>query len=343
MALGNSIPDSGSHDVLIVGGGPAGLAAALALARARRSVLVIDAGEPRNAAATHVHNYLSRHGMSPTDLLAVGRAEVTAHGGRILTGTAGSARRVAGAGFEVSLVDGSTVHGRRLLVATGLVDELPEIPGLAQRWGRDVLHCPHCHGWEVRDQAVVIAASGALGVGEALLWRQWSANLTMVLSAAPWPDGDDLEKLAARGIALVEERISALQIDQDRLTGLRLADGTTIACQALVVGPRLTARSELLTGLGLDPTEQHENGQLVGSYIPGDDCGATAVPGVWVAGNITELTDQVIGATAAGVSAASAINADLVEEDTARAVADYRRAQARDRFQPGVGNLAPGG
>jgi thioredoxin reductase len=149
------------YDVAVVGGGAAGLSGALALARARRSVLVVDAGEPRNAPAGHVHNYLGREGTPPAELLAAGRDEVTQYGGEIVTGRVASAAR-EGDVFRLNLAGGGTVHARRLLVTTGLVDELPDVPGLAEQWGRGVLHCPYCHGWEVRDQRIGVLATGPL-------------------------------------------------------------------------------------------------------------------------------------------------------------------------------------
>src|SRR4051812_2274907 len=142
------------YDVVVIGGGAAGLSGALALARARRRVLVIDAGEPRNAPAGHVHNYLGREGTPPAELLAAGRAEVGGYGGQVSGGRVTGAERTDDAGFRVGLDDGRTVRARRLLVATGLVDQLPDVPGLGDLWGSDVLHCPYCHGWEVRDRAI---------------------------------------------------------------------------------------------------------------------------------------------------------------------------------------------
>src|SRR6185503_16115235 len=173
-----------SYDVVIVGGGAAGLSAALTLSRARRSVLVIDAGAPRNAPAGHVHNYLASEGTAPADLLATGRAEVTGYGGEIVTGEVTSAHRLDDGGFHVVLGD-RIVQARRLLVTTGLVDELPDVAGVAERWGRDVLHCPYCHGWEVRDQAIGVLGSSPFAVHAALMWRQWSADVTLFRHTAP--------------------------------------------------------------------------------------------------------------------------------------------------------------
>ena len=193
-----------SYDVVVVGGGAAGLGGALTLSRARRSVLVIDAGAPRNAPAGHIHNYLGREGTPPGELLAIGREEVAGYGGEIVTGTVTSADKVGDGQFRVTLADGATVRARRLLVTTGLVDVLPDVPGVAERWGRDVLHCPYCHGWEVRDQPVGVLAGSPLAVHQALMWRQWTENVTLFLNDANAPTGEEYEHLAARGIAVID-------------------------------------------------------------------------------------------------------------------------------------------
>ncbi|MGW8883624.1 NAD(P)/FAD-dependent oxidoreductase [Streptomyces sp. NPDC055749] len=315
------------YDVVVVGGGAAGLSGAVALARARRSVVVIDAGRPRNAPASHVHNYLGREGTPPLELLAVGREELAGYGGRVVEGGVAAAEKLPdGEGFRVLCEDGSAVLARRLLVTTGLVDELPPVPGLAERWGRDVLHCPYCHGWEVRDRAIGILSVGPLAVHQALMWRQWTEHLTFFRHLGPEPSDEEYEQLAARGIAVVDGEVAGLEVADDRLTGVRLAGGRVIPCEAAVTQPRFTARSGVLTSLGLVATAQEMGGHVVGTYVAGDATGATEVPGVWVAGNVANLTEQVVGAANAGLRAAVAINADLIAEDTGRAV-DARRAQ----------------
>ncbi|MGI5289854.1 FAD-dependent oxidoreductase [Nonomuraea polychroma] len=311
------------YDVVVVGGGAAGLSGALTLGRARRKVLVIDAGEPRNAPAAGVHTYLTREGMPPRELLAAGREEVIGYGGEIVTGAAVAAERVED-GFRVVLDDGSAVVADRLLLATGLVDELPDVPGLAERFGRDVLHCPYCHGWEVRDQAIGVLAIGPLAVHQALLWTQWSEDVTLFLHTGPEPDADQREQLAARGVTVVEGQVAELEVREDRLAGVRLADGTVVACQALAVATRLTARTDLLAGLGLKTEDQEMAGHVIGTRIPADATGATNVPGVWVVGNAANVTDQVIVAAASAVRVAAAINMDLIMEETRRAVTARR-------------------
>ncbi|MGW0392441.1 NAD(P)/FAD-dependent oxidoreductase [Streptomyces sp. NPDC003042] len=314
-------------DVVVVGGGAAGLAGALTLARARRSVLVLDSGSPRNAAAAHVHGYLGHDGVSPAGLLARGRAELAGYGAELRSGPAGTAIAADREGegrFLVRCGDGSAVGARRLLVATGLVDELPAVAGLRARWGRDVLHCPYCHGWEVRDQPLVVLATGPLAVHQAQLWRQWSAQVTLL--GHTWrPTAQDAEQLAARGVAVVEGEATGLVVSGDRLSAVTLAGGGSVECRALVVAPRFTARSGVLTSLGLPVTAVERAGVAVGTCVESDPAtGATALAGVWAAGNVTSLTEQVAGAAAQGARAAAAINADLIEAETRDAVEAWR-------------------
>lgn len=310
-------PLEDSYDVVVVGGGAAGLNGGLMLARVRRSVAVIDAGSPRNAPAAGVHGLLGRDGIRPDELLERGRTEVRSYGGQVVTGEVSTVAR-DDYGFTVALTSGRTVRARRLLVTTGLVDELPDVPGLPQRWGRDVIHCPYCHGWEVRDQAIGVLASGPMAVHQALLFRQLSADVVLFAHTTPPPAGAEAEQLAALGIKVVEGKVVALEVVDDRLAGVRLADGTVVGRQALAVAPRMVARAGFLTELGLRPLE-HEMG--VGQHIPSDATGRTEVPGVWVAGNVTDLSAQVGSSAAAGATAAAQINFDLVAEDARRAVA----------------------
>jgi thioredoxin reductase len=321
------------YDVVIVGGGTAGLSAALTLSRARRAVLVIDSGSPRNAPAGHVHNYLGREGTPPGELLAIGRGEVEGYGGEIVTGSATSARALEG-GFRVELGrvelgrvelgDGGSVFARRLLVTTGLTDELPEVAGLAELWGTDVLHCPYCHGWEVRDRAIGVLATGPMSLHQALMFRQWSADVTLFLNAAVELTAEQAEQFAARRIAVVDGQVAAVETAGGRLSGVRLTSGEVFPRQALVVAPRFTARADVLASLGLEPVVQELNGFVLGSTVPADPTGATAVPGVWVAGNVTDFKAQVIVSAAAGLTTAAAINMDLIDAETRDAVAAHR-------------------
>jgi thioredoxin reductase len=318
-----------SYDVVVVGGGAAGLAGAVALARSRRSVLVVDAGDPRNAPASHVHNFLSRDGTPPAEIYAVGRQEVARYGGRVETGRVTALSR-CGERFAVQ-IGGRAVTARRLLVATGVRDELPQVPGLAERWGIDVLHCPYCHGWEVRGQRIGILATGPGTMHQALLFRQLSQHVTVLAHTGPELSGEQREQLGALGIPVMQGTVTQVEASDGGLTGVRLADGTRVSLDALIVAPRMTARAELLAPLGLAPAEVTMGGQVIGTQIEADPSGATSVPGVWVAGNLAAINAQVISAAAAGLTAGAVINADLAAEDAEHAVGAYRRQPAHLR------------
>ncbi|MGB3442020.1 MAG: NAD(P)/FAD-dependent oxidoreductase [Actinophytocola sp.] len=289
------------------------------LARSRRSVVVVDAGQPRNAPAAGVHGLLGREGTPPAELLALGREEVVGYGGEITPGEVADVTR-DGDRFAVTLTDGRTIIGRRLLVATGLVDELPDLPGLRERWGKDVVHCPYCHGWEVRDQAIGVLATGPMSMHQAQLFRQLSADVTVFSHTLP-PSAEQAEELAARGIRVVPGEVAGLEITDDRITGVRMADGTVVARTAVAVATRMVARAGFLAGLGLTPVA-HPSG--IGEHLPADQAGRTDVPGVWVAGNVTDLAAQVGTSAAAGAGAGAQINADLIAEETRLAVAAHR-------------------
>jgi len=308
--------DTTRYDVVIIGGGAAGLSAATTLGRALRSVLVIDAGTPRNAPAAGVHGYLSRDGMNPGELLSVGRSEVRSYGGTVIDGEAASARRTPD-GFEVTLGDARRFSGRRLLVTTGLTDGLPPLDGLREQWGKGVVHCPYCHGWEIRGQKIGVLGTGPLSVHQALLFRQWSPDITLFLNDTVEPTDDEWEKLAARSVAVVDGAVASIDAVDGVLTGLTLRQGSSFDVQALAVGTRMEARSALLESLGLE-SQEHPSG--AGCFIETDAMGATAVPGVYAAGNVSNIMAQVITAAAEGVMAGARINADLIEEETRWAV-----------------------
>jgi thioredoxin reductase len=321
-----------AYDVVVIGGGAAGLNGALMLARSRRTVLVVDAGQPRNRPAAAVHGLLGHDGVSPAELLARGRDEVRRYGGEVITGEVITGEIITGeviaggpdadgglaAGeFALTLADGRRVRARRLLVASGLVDELPDVPGLRERWGRDVVHCPYCHGWEVRDRAIGVLATGPMSVHQALLFRQLSDDVVYFANKTAL-DEAQAAQLAARGIRMIDGRVSALVIDDDRLAGVRLADGGVVPREVIAVGARMVARAGFLRDLGLRASA-HPSG--MGEHIAVDAAGRTEVAGVWAAGNVTDLSAQVGAAAAAGAFAGAQINADLVAEEARLAVA----------------------
>jgi len=330
------------YDVVVIGGGAAGLNGAMMLARSRRSVAVVDAGAPRNAPADGVHGLLGHDGTPPAELLERGRSEVRRYGGRVVTGEVNALAR-DGHGFAVTLADGRSTRARRLLVTTGLVDVLPEVPGVRERWGRDVLHCPYCHGWEVRDRAVAILATGPQSVHQALLFRQLTDDVVFVTHSLS-PDDEQAEQLAARGIRVVDGPAASLEITDDRLVGVRLDDDAVIGCDVVVVASRMVARAGFLDDIGLRAVE-HPSG--TGEHVPADPTGRTDVPGVWVAGNVTDLSAQVGTAAAQGALAGAQINADLVVEETVRAVEARRgghvhQAGATDPAEFWEGFYGPG-
>jgi thioredoxin reductase len=302
------------YDVVVIGGGAAGLSAALVLSRARRRVLVVDGGAPRNGPAAHMHGFLSRDGLPPGELLAAGREEVTGYGGHIVVGAVTELVQCDANGFWVLLHDGRRFSARRLLVATGLRDELPDIPGLRERWARDVLHCPYCHGYEVRDQPLGVLGGSPDAVRYAQIVRQWADDVvffprTGTLTAA------ERAQFVARAIGIVESPVKQVLVQDDRLCGVELDDGRVIRRAALFVPPRFVPNNELLVGLGCD---LDQNG-----WVTTDRTGLTSTPAVWVAGNLANPRAQVITATGEGSTAAIALNGDLVDDDVRNAVRDF--------------------
>ncbi len=296
------------YDVVIVGGGAAGLSAALVLGRARRRVAVIDAGSPRNAPAAHMQGFLSRDGMPPADLLTAGRAEVAGYGVEIVDDA------VVGIdpGFTARLGSGHVLTARRILVATGVGDEVPDIPGVQERWGRDLLHCPYCHGWEVRDQPLGVLGSNAGSVLHAQLVRQWSDDV-IYFAHTQEPTPAEAAELDARGIRVVHGEVTRLVVTDDHLSGVELADGQVVGRAAVFVRPIITPHPDnLLAALGCDLDEA--------GFAVVDGTGRTTTPGVWAAGNVVDPRAQVITAAGQGSAAAIAINADLVQNDIALVV-----------------------
>jgi thioredoxin reductase len=286
-----------THEVAIVGGGAAGLSAALVLGRARRRVIVIDAGRPRNAPAAHMQGFLSRDGMPPGELLALGRAELRRYGVELVED------RVVDAlpGFTLRLDSGRVVEAEHVLLATGAADVLPAgIDGLRERWGRDFLHCPYCHGWEVRDRPIGVLES----VEHAHLLRQWTDDVTLFTHTATITEAER-ETLAARAVAIVDGTVERLVIADDRLQAVQLTGGRTVAREALFMRPAL--RANLDDPAALLGCELRQDGLVVA-----DPEGRTSVPGVWAAGNAANPRAQVITAAGEGSAVAIAINTELV-------------------------------
>ncbi|MCF8587952.1 NAD(P)/FAD-dependent oxidoreductase [Gordonia liuliyuniae] len=308
------------YDVVIVGGGAAGLAAAVALGRSLRSVLVIDGGAQRNLPSDAAHNVLGREGIAPGDLVREGRAEAESYGVEFVDGTVSDARRDAsGAGFTVDVHDGSIVAARRVILATGLVDVLPDIEGVRQAWGQGVLHCPYCHGYEVRGRRIgVIATAAPLAVHQALLFARLADRVTVFANGVDFDD-EQRADLDVMEIGVVDGAVSRVHVDGREARAIEVG-GERHDVDAVVVATRMVARTELYERLG-GQSQEHPMGRM----IPADENGATQVAGVWTAGNAADLAAMVAVAAGAGVKVGAFVNADLVADDVREA-----RARARE-------------
>lgn len=305
-----------TYDVAIIGGGPAGLSAALVLGRARRRVVVIDAGTPRNAPAAHMQGFLSRDGTPPADLLKAARAEVRGYGVKIVEDLVVDAT----AGFALRLASGRTVKARQVLLATGAVDDLPDVLGARERWGRDLLHCPYCHGWEVLDQSIGVLATGPGSVQHAHLLRQWTDDVTLFTNTHP-VTAEERETLDARRITVLDGAVARLVVTEDCLRAIELADGRTVSRDALFIRPALRAHADgPAAALGCEV--------LAGGLVRVDADGRTSVAGVWAAGNAANPRAQVITAAGEGSAVAIAINTELVADDVDAAVRQSASATA---------------
>ncbi|NGO08027.1 NAD(P)/FAD-dependent oxidoreductase [Streptomyces sp. HC44] len=317
-------------DAVVIGGGAAGLNGALMLARSRRSVVVIDSGTPRNAPAEAMHGFIVVDGMPPTEILKRGREQVRQYGGRVVFGEVASAEPAAPSSdgdlrFTFTLADGRTITARRVLVATGLRDVLPDVPGLAEHWGHGVVHCPYCHGWEVRDEPIGVLATGPASVHHALLFRQLTDDLVYFTRGTEL-DEDTRARFAARGIRIVDTLVEeVVQADDGGIAGVSLDDGEVVARRVLAVATRMQARAKGLEGLKLPMEDLPDD---VGRRFASGMAGTTEVPGVWVAGNATDLTAQVGASAAAGALAAAHINALLAIADTDAALAAAQNGTA---------------
>lgn len=289
-------------DVVIIGGGPAGLSAALVLGRCRRRVLVCDAGRPRNARARELHGYLTRDGMPPLELLRVGRDELCRYGIDVRAVEVTGISRLA-EGFEMTLGDGSRVPARTVLIASGVLDELPRIPGVEACYGVTVHHCPYCDGWEARDKAIGVIGQGTGGTALALALKTWSDRVTLCSHGPARLKPSQREQLARHRIEVHESRIAALEHQCGSVRHLMMANGARIACDAIFVAARQRQQCELPRQLGCELTRH--------GLVKTDHLGQTGVPGLYVAGDASRDVQFAIVAAAEGAKAAVAINKAL--------------------------------
>ncbi|MEP6914081.1 MAG: NAD(P)/FAD-dependent oxidoreductase [Acidobacteriota bacterium] len=296
------------YDVVIVGAGPAGLSAALILGRCRRSVLICDTGKPRNAKSHALHGYLTRDGIPPSEFLALGRRELEQYDTVELRQVGVTdAQCTQESTFEATLAGGEVVIARKLLLATGVVDNVPEIDGIGELYGRSVFHCPYCDGWELRDQPVAIYGRGARGLGLALELTAWSRDLVLVSDGPSEIDAEGRARLERNGIDLREDRVTALTGREGILEQIVFASGEPLARRAMFFTTGQSQRSELAIRLGC---ELNEKGTVhTGKYE------TTHLRGLFVAGDASRAVQWVIVAAAEGAEAAFAINTDLISED----------------------------
>ncbi len=296
-------------DVIIAGGGPAGLSAALMLGRARRRVLVLDAGSPRNRFAEHMHGVLGNEGLAPGELLLRGRAEVADYGVEFADAAVERAESGPDA-LTITTAEGARHSARALIVATGLSDELPPIPGLAERWGTTVLHCPYCHGWEVRDQRLGVLPTSPLGLHHAELVRQWSSRVT-VFTAGLGPLSPETEqRLRSRGIELVTGTVTDILGDGAAITAVRLQDGREVPVDAIFTGGAPIPHDDFLAPLELDRSQTP-----LGSFLTVDFAGKTSHRRIWAVGNVVSPAANVPMSIGAGAMTGGAVNGALVTWD----------------------------
>ncbi len=317
------------YDAVIVGAGSAGLSAALLLGRSGRRVLLLGGGEPRNAPAASVHSFFTRDGESPARLREIGREQLRPYRGVEYRETRATEVSGTDGSFSVTLDDGDEVRARKLVLATGVADELPERPGFRELWGRGVYHCPYCHGWEVRDRPLAVLNSGEHATDYVILIRNWSRDLVLLTDGPSVLGEGDRRKLDALNVPLYEGRISHLVGRKDGSEGLSkiiLEDGTALEREGLFYAPPQRQRSNLAELLGCES----EAGP-VGAVVKKDPMtNETSVPGVYVAGDSGSMLQSVALAVASGANAAAFLNRSLCVEDaeaeSASAATSGRRA-----------------
>ena len=304
--------DELAYDAVVVGGGPAGLNAALILGRACRRVLLCDAGNGRNAPAAEAHGILTRDGTPPAELRRIGREQLRPYAVDVRDLDVVDIDR-AGNGFAVALGDGTKVRARKVLLATGMVDELPPIAGIEALWGNGVFNCPYCHGWEVRNQPLAVYGRGEAGLHLVTLLRGWSDDVVLCTDGASGLNEEERGRLGALSVGLREEEIVLLDGADGALERIVFADGSALSRRGLLLHAPVRQRSDLPARLGCAFTDQ--------GRIAVDEVGATTVPGVAAAGDAANLMPQVMVAAASGVLAGAGLNRAMLVEDSA-AIAD---------------------
>jgi len=295
-----------TFDALIVGGSFAGLSAAMQLARARRPVCVVDAGSPRNRFAAASHGFFALDGLAPAEILAQAREKLLAYPSVTFVADRVTTVRTEGEGFTVERAGGGPLRARRLVLASGVTDVLPEIPGLAERWGVTVLHCPYCHGFEVADRRLGVLSTSPMSVHHAALVADWGP-VTFLLNGPDTLSDEDRVLLERRGVTVVDGVVSHLEGEGQDLSAVVLADGRRVSIDALFAGPRTRPASPLAEQLGC----AFDDG-MMGPVVRTDATKLTTVPGVYAAGDTAIAFQNATFASADGVLAGVAVHRSLI-------------------------------
>lgn len=316
--------NSDQWDAIVIGGGAAGLSAALMLGRSRRRVLVVDSGEPRNRFAAHMHGVLGDDGTSPAELLRRGREELSAYDVTFRPGAVTGVENIDPdddeAGLTVRFADAPAATTRALILATGMTDGLPDIPGVRDFWGTGVLHCPYCHGWEVRGRRLAILGTTEMSLHQAQLVRQWSDDLVFFTAALHEPETGEIDpavaaRLRSRGVKLVDTPVVEVLSRDGELSGVRLADGAEVEVDAIFVASEARPHDHLVAHFDLERATNP-----MGSFLATDMTGKTSHPRIWAAGNVSNPGATVPVSMSAGSMAGGMVNMALVTEEFDRAV-----------------------
>lgn len=300
-------PTSNRHfDALVIGGSYAGLSGAMQIARSGRPVCILDSGQPRNRFAAHSHGFFGQDGQSPHQMIAEARADLIAYPNVTLLDMRAMTARREKSGFSVTTAASETLYAKKLLLAYGVVDLLPDIPGLRERWGITALHCPYCHGYEVKGRRLGVLSVGPLSTHQALLISDWGP-VTFFLDGQAQPDEQTLAKLVERGVQIETELVTALEGVSPALSGIRLANGRLLLLDALFLGTRIQPASDIAEQLGC-ATEEGMQGPLIQT----DMFKQTSVPGVYAAGDLTPRIANASMAAADGVFAGASLHQSLI-------------------------------
>lgn len=300
------MPTTEQYDVIVVGGGPAGLSAALLLARCRRHVLVCDAGNPRNVKSNGIHGYLTRDDIKPGEFQSLARAEVGRYGVEVCEATVMSVCQRENS-FELRLLDESILRARKVLLATGVVDKLPDIKGVEEFYGKSVHHCPYCDGWEHRDEPIAVYGNSTGGTALSMAMKTWSADVVLLTNGPAKLRAKEKEQLAKFGIRVYECRIRSLEGVDGMLRRIHFEDGSNIERTAIFFSTGNVQRSKLPVDLGCALTPKGAVRTTRGQH--------TSIAGIYVAGDAAKDVQYVIVAAAEGAKAAMAINKELQDED----------------------------